>query len=234
MQLTGICKGVLFSLFLVLPVTSQEQQWTTDMQRINYGEIGRAKLDLSSLNETMSSLKLPGFSSRPLTFEAGSHLLVQNLVLEGAIGTYLWGTRKRDNSQASLFGAYGNLVMGINFNMPGSSWKVYPFFNLGAALLRFSHHPGELDFTSNNAALTSDVYWLPTVVTGFVGAVMHVFHQKSGRGLFTVGLKGGFLVDPTTQSTWYRNGVSFKNGPSPLISGPFIKLVIGKGNYISG
>lgn len=234
MQLTGICKGVLFSLFLVSSVTSQEQQWTTDMQRINYGEIGTAKLDLSSLNKTMRSLKLPGFSSRPLTIESGSHLLVQDLILESAIGTYLWRTREKGNSQASLFGAYGNLAMGVNFNMPGSSWKVYPFFNIGASLLRFSHHPDELEFTSNNVALTSDVYWLPAVFTGCGGAVMHVFHQKRGRGLFTVGLKGGFLVDLTSQSTWYRNGVSFKNGPSPLISGPYIKLVIGKGNYISG
>ena len=49
-----------------------------------------------------------------------------------------------------------------------------------------------------------------------------------------MGLKGGIQVDPSQQSTWFGKGVRFRNGPSPLLSGPFLQLIIGKGNYVSG
>lgn len=234
MRFTGVCKGIVVSVLLASPLmASQTHHWASDFQRLCYAGAGWANVDLSSLNETMATLELPAFSSKPLSLEVGKHLLIQDLVLEASVGGLIWRNRYENNREASLFGISGNLLMGVSFNMPGETWKVYPFFSLGGTLLRFSHNTAELEFTSDKKA-SSDVYWLPTFLTGFGGAVMRVFHLERSKKVFTMGLKGGIQVDPSQQSTWFGKGVRFRNGPSPLLSGPFLQLIIGKGNYVSG
>ena len=63
---------------------------------------------------------------------------------------------------------------------------------------------------------------------------MHSFRIENNKKLLTIGIKGGVLIDPTRQNTWYHNGTEFKNGPAPQFTGPFIQLIIGKGQYTAG
>ena len=215
-------------------VAGGSQQWTGDVQIMSYISSGTADLDLTSLNERMSSSGLGAFSSHPLLIEFGTNLLVQHLVLESGVGGLFWKTSGNENLEASLMGGLGRINLGVNFTMPGCSWKFFPFFTVGAGVFRYSSHPGQLEFSGNAEELTSEVYWLPTFVTGFGTTLLHTFHIESKQKLFTVGVRGGVLIDPTRQSTWYRHGVSFRNGPSPLFSGPYLQLILGKGRYIGG
>ena len=237
-DLRSLCKYFFLVLAVLISnpggVFAQRQQWTGDLQLMTYMGIGENELELNSLNETMNSLQLPEFSQKPFSLELGAQLIAQQLVLESGLNGLFWRTRVKANTEGSLIGGYGHFDLGVNFTMPGSSWKIYPFFSIGAGVLRLSYHPMTLEFTGGNKSLTSEVYWLPTVVTGFGGALMHTFHIESKKKLLTIGIKGGVLVDPTRHDTWYRHGTAFKNGPAPQFTGPFLQLIIGNGHYITG
>lgn len=211
-------------------IKAQYQQWTSDVEKNSYASIGGADLELSDLNKTMKNLGYPSFSDRALTLQVGSQIFVQHLVLESGLGAMIFRPQQTEDKKATLFGGNCTFTLGVNLPVEGSLWKVYPFFGLGGALYRFSYYPDNLTFNQNSSN-DAKVYWLPTMITVYGCSIMRTVHLQRDK-LLTIGLRGGIYVDPTRQSTWYRNGVSYKDGPSPQFSGPFIKLIIAKGHYV--
>jgi hypothetical protein len=211
-------------------INAQYQYWTTDIEKYSYLSLGSADLDISHLNKTMQKLGFSSFPDRPFVFQLGSQIFIQHLVLESGMGGMIFRSQHSDDCKATLLGGNCNFTMGVNLPMEGSLWKVYPFFGLGGALYRFSYHPDNLKFEQNSSA-DAKVYWLPTLITVYGCSIMRTVHLQK-RELMSIGIRGGIYVDPTRQSTWYHNGVSYRDGPAPLFNGPFIQFVIAKGHYV--
>lgn len=211
-------------------INAQYQCWTTDIEKYSYLSLGSADLDISHLNKTVQKLGFSSFPDRPFAFQLGSQIFIQHLVLESGIGGMIFRSQHSNDRKATLLGGNCNFMMGVNLPMEGSRWKVYPFFGLGGALYRFSYHPDNLKFEQNSSG-DAKVYWLPTMITVYGFSVMRTVHLQKHE-LMSIGIRGGIYVDPTSQSTWYRNGVSYREGPAPLFNGPFIQFVIAKGHYV--
>lgn len=225
---------IVFALFCSTFAHEPRQSWISDIQVSQYLSFGRSKIGMSSMNEFVKSLELQSLTEMPYSLEIGSRFLVQQLVLESGAGVLIWKPQKTDNKSVSLFGGYGLLSAGVNILFPGSSWQIYPFFNIGGGLCRFAYHTQkDLSFceTSENGQ-KPEVYWLPTFITGFGSTVMYTFHNKKSQRIYTLGIKAGVMVDPSKQNIWYANGIRYENGPSPLFSGPYVHLLLGSGHYI--
>ncbi|NLW33255.1 MAG: hypothetical protein GXY77_17560 [Fibrobacter sp.] len=227
----------IFIVFTLLSFTfggEPLQSWISEVQTSQYLSIGRSKIDMNSMNKTVNSLGIPSLTEMPYTVEIGSRVLVQQLVLESGVGVLMWKPQKSDSSSVSLFGGYGLLTAGVNFFYPGKSWQLYPFFNIGGMLFRFAYHTQEnvLFGETIGEGDKPEVYWQPAFITGFGSTVMYSLHSKKRQKLYTVGLKVGYMADPSGQNTWYANGMRYKNGPSPHFSGPYVHLLLGTGRYI--
>lgn len=225
-----------FSMFLLVfacgsVINAQYQQWTTDIERYSYLSLGTAELDISHLNKTMASLGYSSFPDRPFNIQIGSQIFIQHLVLESGLGAMIFRPQRTADRKATLLGGNTTFSIGVNLPLEGSLWKVYPFFGLGGALYRFSHHPDNLKFEQNSSN-DAKVYWLPTMITVYGCSIMRTVHLQRNE-LLSIGVRGGIYVDPTRQSTWYRNGVSYREGPVPQFSGPFIQFIIAKGHYVA-
>lgn len=226
-------KGVKLVAAVLLSGTclfAQSHNWAGDFLTGKYLSAGSMNLNLKSLNDYIKAQGLKPLGTRPLSVELGNHVVIQQLVLESAIGGIFWKPVSLGNRQVSLISGYGMATMGVNFALPGSSWEVYPYFNVGCAVFRLASHDQNLKFGDNNTASSSS-YLLPTFFTGTGAAILHVFYDDQNHEVFTFGVKAGVMIDPTKQSVWYSNGARFAGGPSPLFSGPYVQVVLGKGAF---
>lgn len=226
-------KSALFLLVFagVSVINAQYQQWTTDIEKYSFLSIGSTKPDIDHLNKTINTLGFSSFPEKALNLDIGSQIFIQHLVLESDLGAMIFRPQRNGDNKATLLGGRGLLTIGVNLPTEGSLWKLYPFFGLGGAIYRFSYHPNNLEFgeqSSNDAK----VFWLPSLITVYGCTLMRTMHLE-GRGLMSIGVRAGIYVDPTTQSTWYKNGVSYRNGPAPQFSGPFVQFIIAKGHYVT-
>lgn len=231
-----LSKAVLAGVSIVFFSASlfADPNYEGDMQLSTVWSFGSGKMQIGPLNRTIQDLGLPAISKKPFQIEYGSHFLIQQLVIDGGIGGVFWKSSVLGNNKASLLGCYSQVSFGVNFLLPNDSWQLYPFFTLGAAAYRFSYHAESIDFTkSTSTGTTTAAYWLPTFITGTGGALYFNSYNAETRKTFTIGIKGGVLMDPSKQSTWYKNGVKYRNGPAPFFAGPFLQLVIGGGRYLN-
>lgn len=236
MKCKAFSKGisVLLVMFGAVFVSAEPQAWTDGVQVYSYGSIGYCDLNIQSLNKTMANLKLSPFASKPLQVELGSQLFVEHLVLESSLGGLLFDPRKADNQKATLLGGYGQLALGMNIIGEGSSWKLFPFFGVGAQVFRFAYHEDAAKFGAQASVKDPQVYWMPTFFTSYGCTIQKSFRIEGSKDLFTIGVRGGVYVDPTIQSTWYNRGVRYQSGPTPQFSGPFLQVIIGSGSFIPG
>ena len=211
-------------------INAQYQYWTTDIEKYSYLSLGSADLDISHLNKTMQKLGFSSFPDRPFVFQLGSQIFIQHLVLESGIGGMIFRSQYSNDRKATLLGVTA-ISPWSESSYGGKPLESLSFLWFGRALYRFSYHPDNLRFEQNSSG-DAKVYWLPTLITVYGFSVMRTVHLQK-RELMSIGIRGGIYVDPTRQSTWYRNGVSYRDGPAPLFNGPFIQFVIAKGHYVT-
>lgn len=211
----------------------KSQEVADEAQLQLYFGVGSGEFRLGTLNEMVKEKGFTEFDNRPVMLEIGTHFLIQQLVLDGGVGTVLWKSLKVDNSRVSLIGGYSHVSLGVNFVLPGEAWQLYPFFTLGFGMYRYSTSE-TYDFNVNNigtSAQRASTYWMPTFITGTGGALYYTAYNPEKTRAFTIGIRGGVLMDPTPQSTWNKEGAKYRNGPSPLFAGPYLQFVIANGRY---
>jgi hypothetical protein len=230
------CKAVLVgvSVLVLSGITTLKAQEVVDEAQLQmYFGLGSGTIRLGTLNESVKKLGFPEFSKKPFNFEMGTHFVIQQLVLDGGVGTFLWKSRVVDDNRASLFGGYTQLSLGVNFVLPGEAWQLYPYFTLGVGVYRYSLTQ-MYEFDDGGAKSTeqqNNAYWLPTFITGTGGALYYTSYNAEKTRAFTIGIRGGVLMDPTRQTTWYKNGSKYRDGPSPLFAGPYVQFIIASGRY---
>ena len=226
-------KGVKLVAAVLLSGTclfAQNHNWAGDFLVGKYLSVGSVNLNLKSLNEYITSQGYKPLGNRPLSVELGNHIVIQQLVLESSIGGIFWKPTSLGNKQVSLLSGYAMATMGVNFALPGSNWQVYPYFNIGGGVFRLASHDQNLQFNGSTSSKSSS-YLLATFFTGTGAAILHVFYDDQNHEVFTFGVKAGVMIDPTKQSVWYSNGARYSGGPSPLFSGPYVQVVLGKGAF---
>lgn len=230
------CKAVLVgvSVLVLSGITTLKAQEVTDEAQLQmYFGLGSGTIRLGTLNESVKELGFSEFSKKPFMFEMGTHFVIQQLVLDGGVGTFLWKSLAVGDNRASLFGGYSQLSMGVNFVLPGEAWQLYPYFTVGVGVYRYSLTQ-MYDFDQDGAKTTEQrnyAYWMPTFITGTGGALYYTSYNAEKTRAFTIGVRGGVLMDPTRQSTWFKNGSKYSNGPSPQFAGPYVQFVIANGRY---
>lgn len=230
------CRAVLLgvSIMVLAGFTQIKSQEVADEAQLQlYLGVGSGNFRLGTLNDAVVEKGFTEFDRRPVMLEIGTHFLIQQLVLDGGVGTVLWKTLKVDNSRVSLLGGYSQISLGVNFVLPGEAWQLYPFFTLGVGLYRYSMSE-TYDFDANRMASPdqrASTFWMPTFITGTGGALYYTAYNPEKTHAFTIGIRGGVLMDPTPQNSWYKEGAKYRNGPAPLFAGPYLQFVIANGRY---
>jgi hypothetical protein len=213
--------------------TLKAQEVVDEAQLQLYFGLGSGTIHLGTLNQAVKEKGYSGFSKKPFMFEMGTHFVIQQLVLDGGVGTFLWKSLAVNDNRTSLVGGYTHLSLGVNFVLPGEAWQLYPYFTLGVGVYRYSETQ-VYDFSQGGAIVTgqrNNAYWMPTFITGTGGALYYTSYNAEKTRAFTIGVRGGVFMDPTRQTTWYRNGSKFRDGPSPLFAGPYVQFIIANGRY---
>lgn len=228
------CKAILVgvSILVMSGATQIQSQEVTDEALLQmYFGVGTSHLRVGNLNEDVKKLGFTEFNKKPVNFEVGTHFIIQQLVLDGGVGAVVFKTLKDDDNRASLLGGYTQLSLGVNFVLPGESWQLYPYFTIGLGVYRYSFTE-EHDFSQGSSVTGKpQTYWLPTFITGTGGALYYTAYNAQKTRAFSIGIRGGVLMDPSRQSTWFKNGEKFRNGPAPQFAGPYIQFVIANGRY---
>lgn len=230
------CKAVLVgvSVLVLSGITTLKAQEVVDESQLQlYFGLGSGTIRLGQLNESVKEKGFSEFSRKPFMFEMGTHFVIQQLVLDGGVGTFLWKSLAVGDNRASLMGGYTHLSLGVNFVLPGEAWQLYPYFTLGLGVYRYALTQDYQFDQGGTVAIgqRNNAYWMPTFITGTGGALYYTSYNAEKTRAFTIGVRGGVFMDPTRQTTWFRNGSKFRDGPSPLFAGPYIQFVVANGRY---
>jgi hypothetical protein len=230
------CKAVLVgvSIMFLSGATFTYSQEAVDEAKLQmYYGLGSGHMKIAALNDRVKELGLPEFTQKPFMFEIGTHFLVQQLVLDGAVGGIVWKSVSNNDNNASLAGGYTHMSLGVNFILPGEAWELYPYFTLGVGVYRYAlTQTHTFDETSTSViGQRTAAYWMPTFITGTGGALYYTAYNASKTRAFTLGVRGGVMMDPTRQTNWFKNGEKYRNGPAPLFAGPYIQFVVASGHY---
>lgn len=230
------CKAVLVgvSIIALSGITTLKAQEVVDEAQLQlYFGLGSGTVRLGNLNQEVKNLGFSEFAKKPFMLEMGTHFVIQQLVLDGGVGAFIWKSLSVNSNRASLVGGYTQLSLGVNFVLPGEAWQLYPYFTLGIGVYRYSlSQVYEYNSaTAKDPGVRSYAYWMPTFITGTGGALYYTAYNTEKTRAFTIGIRGGVLIDPTRQTTWFRNGSKYRNGPSPSFAGPYVQFVIANGRY---
>lgn len=228
------CKAILVgvSILVFAGVTQIQSQEVADEALLQmYFGVGSSNLRIGNLNDDVKKLGFTEFNKKPMMFEMGTHFIIQQLVLDGGVGAVVFKSLKSEDNRASLLGGYTHVSLGVNFILPGEAWQLYPYFTIGLGVYRYSFtevHDFDQNTTANGKPQT---YWMPTFITGTGGALYYTGYNAQKTRAFTIGVRGGVLMDPSRQSTWIKNGEKYRNGPAPQFAGPYVQFVIANGRY---
>jgi hypothetical protein len=237
------CRGIILGLMIVV-LGNVKTLWADEYESYyndsflvdsvlssKYLSGGTASLNLNSLNNEIEKLGLARFAPKPYMLEIGQVFLIEQLIIEYALGGMLWKSTKHYTSEATLMGGYTHFTLGINFLPPQESWQLYPFFSIGGAFFRLKYEEESVNVPKDQV-IQPGVYWQPSVITR-TGIALNFKSLNSETGkVLSLGVRAGAFMDPTPQYIWYKNSVKHNLKASPLFAGPFFQVVLTSGIYI--
>jgi hypothetical protein len=107
---------------------------------------------------------------------------------------------------------------------------VYPLLQLGAGVFKLKVAERKRSFGDMlSDPVRGHDFVQVTFLPGVGGAVEYrVKTRKKGKDLL-IGLRAGYLFDPNASDLWWDSGVEITGGPEPLLRGPYVHLVVGRG-----
>jgi hypothetical protein len=190
--------------------------------------LGGGMRQVDHANTLLGDNGYPGLSKYYAAMGLGGETRIHRMLTSSELAFTFSNEWKRGNQVADLYTAYFLLNTGFNLLPPAGRFDLFPYAGIGGAVLNLAVHNKETDFNeySPSAAAPLNLYQMTMLFNAGLGFDFRspaVRHGRSG----VVGLRVGYLFDPTRQGRWMQDEVRVTNGPEPGLSGPYVRMVIG-------
>ncbi len=199
---------------------------------MGYFMVGNSILDMSALNSKLQSKGYPTFSNNFISLGGGGHGIVGKFTVGGEGHGFLGDEVSRENYTVSIGGGYGFFNLGYILYQ-GKSIIIYPIIGFGGGALTLgvidrsssSSFDDALDNPKGKSELTTGGFLMNLALSSD-----YLFSFSSDKiGGMLIGIRIGYVFSPL-KSGWEMNGKDI-SGPNVNFSGPYVKLLIGGGNY---
>ena len=188
-------------------------------------------INLDDANNVLEDEGLPELDPFAGTVRLGMSVRKRRLVIGHEFDLLMWEDRFAGGNRVSLWSGYWTLDAGYNVLDPQAGrWTVYPLLQLGAGVFKLKVAERKRSFGDMlSDPVRGHDFVQVTFLPGVGGAVEYrVKTRKKGKDLL-IGLRAGYLFDPNASDLWWDSGVEITGGPEPLLRGPYVHLVVGRG-----
>ncbi len=189
---------------------------------------GLNTLDLDDFNVTMQQQGLSKFSETAPALYLSKTYIVRRFVMESELDALLWKTRTDSALSSSLFSGWWGMNWGLSLLPKGGVLLVYPCAGIAIGGMRLHvHEPsGSFGQVLNEEPYDVSMWQGKFLVSVGVNADLVVHFPK--KGYRTVGIRAGYMYDPAVRSEWNASGVDVKSGPSPSMTGAYVRFTLGR------
>jgi hypothetical protein len=237
--------GLLVACAIVLSASASQVSAMHNMHRMHgdtacttmvtreYGFInpGVSRANLNNINAYLKIKGITKFKFYTPTLSIGGHKEYHRLVLESNLTLRYWRDRVNSNLRTSIYA--GDLVWnhGINVLPTTLPTLLFPYLGLGVGLATMHIRSEEKTLSQLLTSSEPNVrLWQASfLLNGGIG-LDRQFKMSGGAHGMTVGLRGGYLLDPFYKKkdrSWFSNRVEIGDVPILRQNGPYLRLMLG-------
>lgn len=232
---TAICAIAATLSFACVPALAG-MRWKDggSVTKFTFLEAGGVMVDAGRMNDGLSANGLAGFSDYAASLGIGRSIRAGRLVMEKQVYGIMWGNRTAGNTRGSLWSGQMLSSSGVNVLPQSLPVSLFPYAGLGAGLTVLGLYDDSRTFSDAVASpRVSSTLAQPTILlTAGLGSDFAVNLPRIEKTL-GIGVRVGYTYDPSRRDTWWSDGTRITDGPEPVLSGVYGKLVIGKIGSIS-
>ncbi len=199
---------------------------TTGAHLMGGGVLG----DLGTLNSDLKALGYSGLKDYSYTLGVGLMKAHRRVIHEFELKGVMWRPSSDDNSVSELYGASMLFNVGFNVLAPDGKFWLYPYVGMGWGYHSLRLREERTGLVEALAQPVSDVV-LTQRTTALQAGLGFDFLLKSRRNPAhsrTVGVRAGYLFDPSPASDWRIGETTVRGDPSFSMSGVYAQLVLGR------
>lgn len=207
---------------------------------IDFG-VGYMKTDLSSINNSITSLGYKPISENFASISISSAFVINRVMIRNEVSFLMKNTTRQTENLTSSFGVR-NIGFGIGYVIiERPNFRLYPFVNLNAFVGRLSFEDnapvGDMDGLLNTPHYSSRLHFSNASLDfGFqLERLINLKQRKwdcpQNNRFMTIGLRAGYSFCPGKIDGRY-NGMNQPIAGVPTFAnkGPYLKLVVGFGS----
>jgi hypothetical protein len=181
------------------------------------------------MNDFLTDNGFADISRNAVVVGFGSNGFFRRFVSGLQLNGLFWKKDERGNLVTQFSGIYGLLSAGFNILPPENAIKLYPLLDFGPGLMKLTLREDEVSFDDAvDEPSQTRHFWQGGLIIGFGAGFDYVLPlAKKGKNI-TLGLRAGYMYDPTDRNDWQLEGADVRNGPEAVFSGPYARLTIGK------
>jgi len=194
---------------------------------------GWSTLDVTKLNDRLTSHGYPEFSNSFISIGGGGHVFIKNKLVIGGQGHTLIGSEKTSGSLKSTISAgYGVFDIGYII-YSRKDLNIYPLLGFGGGGLTLKiaedSSPAFDDILANPKRSVELIYggFVLNLSLG-IDYFVKMGEDEEGVGGLVFGLQGGYMLAPITHD-WKIDENDVNGGPEIGFGGPYVKVMIGGG-----
>jgi hypothetical protein len=193
--------------------------------------VGGGMRNVEDANEALQAQALPGLSKYYAAVGFGGKTRFKRLIgTSEFLGAFSNRWESADKISA-LYSATGTLNIGFDL-VNSERIDLYPLLGVGGGILNLYVRDKEKTFAqfSPGASTPINMYQSTLLLNAGLGFDLISPMKFDGKSR-SVGLRIGYMFDPTTKSAWQQNGTKVTNGPAPDLSGLYVKLILGSSGH---
>jgi len=194
-----------------------------------YFGTGGVLIDASSMENELAAAGFNKPRDWAYTMGAGFYSR-RRLVLEAELNGIMWKPTELGVNETKLRAVTSSINLGINllpYRMPVA---LYPYIGSGFGKTRLLLNQTEAQFPDAAAKPLTELDLVQNNYTlrAGIGFDADIKTCRAGKKNLMLGIRAGYMYDFTDNDDWESDDVDIKNGPEISMSGPYLKLVIGK------
>jgi hypothetical protein len=224
--ISAIAAGLSLSVLPVFAGTTCPEGGTGT--KFRFAEVGGSMVDVGRMNDRLADRGLPQFSQYAASLGFGHNLNVGRLTFEHQLNGLMWMSQTAGGVKGSLWSGQYTSTTGFDVLPTKLPVRLYPYLGAGFGMTRLELYDNKRSFSDVVAAPHTALMLTQgtLLLTGGVGADFAVPVHKGAKTL-GIGVRAGYMFDPTRTDRWWSNGSRITGGPEPLLNGVYGKLVFG-------
>lgn len=227
---------IVLTMIIVLPFTHAVANSDTPSESqknkivVPFISFGGAGIEVDAMNNQLTQNGYRRFKDYSFLLGGGFYKKFGRSILEFEIRGIRWNTRERGSNQSSLKGVNGLVNYGFNV-LPKGTIALFPYVGGGFGKVWLDLTTSSTPFDSLLTKPVTDVTLdqKTFLLNAGIGFDITIARKKNAaKDPLTIGIRGGYMFDPTDNNDWYENDTAVKGGPKLSLNGLYARIILGK------